>query len=90
MNEILFYLAIGAGLTLLTLLVPGLKLIGETFLKLLIEGAMGIFRHQGNFLIWFIKTLSSDHIRILKHATTRRDELDPTQKVRRKAQGYVD
>jgi len=90
LNEILLYVGIGFGLLLLALIVPGLKLIAEALLKLFLESLYSLFRHKGLFVIWFIKTLMTDHLRILRHATSPRDAIDPTQKVRRKVEGYED
>jgi len=88
MNEILMYVAIGFGILILALIVPGLKLIAEALLKVFLEGVYSVLRHKGLFLVWVVKTLATDHIRILRHAFTARDTLDPTQKVRRKVEGY--
>lgn len=90
MNQYLFYLAIGFGILLVALVVPGLKVIAEAIFKALFELLGELIKHKGTFLVWIIKTLSSDHIRILQHATQSRDTIDPTQKIRRKAEGYED
>lgn len=90
MNQYLVYLAIGFGLLLVALVVPGLKVIAEALFKALFELLGELLKHKGTFLIWLIKTLFSDHARVLQHALQSRDVLDPTQKIRRKAQGYDD
>jgi hypothetical protein len=90
MNQYLFYLAIGFGILLVALVVPGLKVIAEAIFKALFELLGELIKHKGTFLVWIIKTLSSDHIRIMQHATQSRDTIDPTQKIRRKAEGYED
>ena len=90
MSDYLIYLGVGLGALLLALIIPGIKVLAEALLKLFFELFVGLFKHKGNFVIWFIKTLFSDHARIFKHALTARDEIDPTQKIRRKAQGYED
>lgn len=88
MNQYLFYIAIGFGILLLALVVPGLKVIAEAIFKALFELLGELIKHKGTFMVWIIKTLTSDHIRVLQHATKSRDTLDPTQKIRRKAEGY--
>lgn len=90
MNQIVTYVAIGGGLLLIALLIPGLKLIAEAILKVTLEFTYSVFRHKGSFIVWFFKTIVSDHMRVLRHATRSRDEIDPTNKVRRKAKGYED
>ena len=90
MNQYLIYVAIGFAILLIALVVPGLKVIAEAVFKVLFELLTELFKHKGTFMIWLIKTLSSDHGRIFKHATQSRDVLDPTQKIRRKADGYDD
>lgn len=90
MNQYLAYLAIGVGVLLLSLLVPGLKIIAEGIIKALVEFIVEIFKHKGTFMVWLVKTLVSDHVRLLQHAVKSRDTLDPTQKVRRAAEGYDD
>lgn len=90
MNQYLFYLAIGFGILLVALVVPGLKVIAEAIFKALFELLGELVKHKGTFLVWIVKTLTSDHLRVLKHASQSRDTLDPTQKIRRKAEGYED
>lgn len=90
MNQYLAYIAIGFGILLLSLLVPGLKVIGEAIFKALFELIGLLFKHKANFFVWIIKTLTSDHMRVLEHATKSRETIDPTQKIRRKAEGYED
>lgn len=84
------YLAIGVGLLLVALVIPGLRVMAEAVLKVIFEFFVEILRHKGTFAIWFIKTLFADHSRVFKHATQSRDVIDPTQKIRRKAEGYDD
>lgn len=90
MNQVLTYIAIGGGLLLLSLLIPGLKLVAEAILKVSMEFFFSLFRHKGSFVVWFLKTIVSDHSRVLRHATTSRDIIDPTIKVKRQTQGYED
>lgn len=90
MNQYLTYIAIGFGLLLVALVVPGLKVIAEAIFKALFELATELFKHKGTFVIWIIKTLTSDHFRVIQHAVQARDVIDPTQKIRRKAEGYED
>lgn len=90
MNEIIFYGLIGVGIVLVLMVVPGTKVIGEAILKLLIDFIAEIFKHKSSFIVWALKTLVSDHYRIIQHATTGRDTLDPTQRIRRKKDGYED
>jgi hypothetical protein len=90
MNQYLFYIAIGFGILLVALVVPGLKVIAEAVFKALFELLGELIKHKGTFLVWIIKTLSSDHIRVMQHASQARDTIDPTQKIRRKAEGYED
>lgn len=90
MNEYLTYLAIGAGVLFLSLLVPGLKVVAEGIIKALFEFLVELVKHKGTFVIWGIKTLAGDHARVLQHAFQAQDDLDPTQKVRRAAEGYDD
>lgn len=90
MNQILAYMGIGVGLLFVALLIPGLKLIAEAILKVLLDVFFGMFRQKGSFIVWFFKTIIGDHARIFRHATTSRDVIDPTNKVRRKAKGYED
>ncbi|MBU9199817.1 hypothetical protein KTD31_00190 [Burkholderia multivorans] len=90
MNEYLAYIAIGFGLLLVSLVVPGLKVIAEAIFKALFELITELFKHKATFIVWIIKTLSSDHVRVIQHATQARDVIDPTQKIRRKAEGYED
>ena len=90
MNQYLTYIAIGFGLLLVALVVPGLKVIAEAIFKALFEMLTELFKHKGTFVIWIIKTLTSDHVRVFQHASQSRDVIDPTQKIRRKAEGYED
>lgn len=90
MNEYLLYAAIGFGLLLVSLVVPGLKVVAEAIFKLLMDLFVEIFKHKGTFVIWFIKTLANDHVALLTHSAKARDEIDPTQRIRRKAKGYDD
>lgn len=90
MNQYLIYIAIGFGILLVCLVIPGLKIIAEAIFKGLIEFLTEMLKHKGTFLIWFIKTLFADHFLVLRHATTDRDTLDPTQRIRRAAMGYDD
>lgn len=83
MNEYLVYLLVGVGILFLSLAVPGLKVIAEAILKGIMELLIEILKNKGSFLVWFIKTLLSDHTRVLRHAVQARDVIDPTQKVRR-------
>lgn len=88
MNQYLLYLVIGVGVLLVALVVPGLKVIAEAIFKVLFELLTELVKHKGTFLIWLIKTLTADHGRVVRHASQTRDSLDPTQKIRRKAEGY--
>lgn len=90
MNQYLFYIAIGFGILLVALVIPGLKVIAEAIFKALFELLGELIKHKGTFIVWIIKTLTSDHIRVIQHATQSRDTIDPTQKIRRKAEGYED
>lgn len=90
MNEYYIYLLIGLGVLLAALVVPGLKVIAEGILKLLMDFFIEIFKHKGTFFVWFVKTLVADHVALLMHAIKKRDDIDPTQKIRRKAKGYED
>jgi hypothetical protein len=90
MNQYLFYLAIGFGILLISLVVPGLKVIAEALFKALFELLGLLFKHKANFIVWIIKTLTTDHARVLQHAMQARDVIDPTQRIRRKAEGYED
>jgi len=90
MNQYLTYIAIGFGLLLVALVVPGLKVIAEAIFKALFELVGELIKHKGTFAVWLIKTLTSDHVRVIQHATQARDIIDPTQKIRRKAEGYED
>lgn len=90
MNQYLFYIAIGFGVLLVALVVPGLKVIAEAIFKALFELLGELVKHKGTFVVWIVKTLTSDHIRVLQHASQSRDSIDPTQKIRRKAEGYDD
>lgn len=49
-----------------------------------------LLHHKWLFLIWFFKTIGSDHARVFQHATQTEEELDPTQRIRRQAKGYLD
>jgi hypothetical protein len=90
MNQYLVYIAIGFGILLVALVVPGLKVIAEALFKALFSLLGELFKHKANFFIWIIKTLTGDHVRVLQHAMQARDVIDPTQKIRRKAEGYED
>jgi len=90
MNQYLFYIAIGFGILLVSLVVPGLKVIAEAIFKALFELLGELIKHKGTFVVWIIKTLTSDHIRVIQHATQSSNVIDPTQKIRRKAEGYDD
>lgn len=88
MNEYLTYFGIGLAVLFVALFVPGIKLLAEFILKNLLEGFFVLIQHKWSFVVWAIKTLFSDHARVIRHATTPRDVLDPTQKIRRKLEGY--
>lgn len=90
MNEFFFYGLIGVGVVLVLMVVPGTKVLGEALLKLLIDFIAELLKHKSSFVVWALKTLVSDHYRIIQHAVTSRDTLDPTQRIRRKQMGYED
>lgn len=90
MNQILVYVGIGFAVLFLAMVVPGLKVIAEGILKLLMDFFVEIFKHKSTFFIWFVKTLVADHIALFMHAIKKRDDIDPTQKIRRQAKGYED
>lgn len=90
MNQYLTYAAIAVGLLFVSLLIPGLKILAEAIIKVFLEFFIELLKNKATFVVWFVKTLFSDHFRIIKHATTSRDVIDPTQRVRRKAEGYED
>ena len=90
MNQYLTYAAIAFAILVVALVVPGLKVIAEAIFKLFFELVTETVKHKGTFVIWTIKTLAGDHVRVMQHATQSRDSLDPTQKIRRKAEGYED
>jgi hypothetical protein len=88
MNQYLVYVAIGFGILLIALVVPGLKVIAEALFKALFSLLGELFKHKANFFIWIIKTLTTDHMRVIQHAMQARDVIDPTRRIRRKAEGY--
>lgn len=88
MNQYLAYAAIVVAILLVGLVVPGVKVIAEIIVKALMEFFVEIFKHKGKFAIWLVKTLISDHVRLLQHALQSRDSIDPTEKIRREAEGY--
>lgn len=90
MNQYLFYAALAVAGLMLALVVPGLKTIAEAILKMLLDFFTELIKHKSTFIVWGVKTLVGDHIRVIRHATTSRNTLDPTQKIRRKAEGYED
>lgn len=90
MNEYLLYALIGLGLLLIALIIPGVKTLAEFMLKGLGQLFLGAIQHKGTFLIFFIKKLAASHARLLEHATTDRDTIDPTQRARRASSGYDD
>ncbi len=90
MNQYLTYILIGFGLLLVALVVPGVKVIAEAIFKALFELLGELVKHKGTFVVWLVKTLFADHARVLRHASQSRDSIDPTQKIRRKAEGYED
>jgi len=90
MNQYLMYIGIGFGVLLVCLVIPGVKILAEAIFKGIVEFTTEMLKHKSTFIIWFIKTLASDHMRILQHATQARDTIDPTQRIRRKAMGYED
>lgn len=85
MNEYLTYIGIGAGLLLVSLLIPGIKVLTEPIAKGIMEIVIEVFKHKGSFVIWFIKTIYQDHLLIFRHMLTSKDTLDPTQRVREEA-----
>ncbi len=87
MNQYLVYVLIGVGALFLSLMIPGLKIIAEGIIKTVFEFFVEILKNKGSFMIWAAKTLLSDHVRVLEHAVQRQDDIDPTQKVRREAEG---
>lgn len=90
MNQYLIYIGIGFAVLIVCLIIPGVKIIAEAIFKGIVEMATELFKHKSTFIIWFIKTLASDHLRVIQHATQARDTIDPTQSIRRKALGYDD
>lgn len=90
MNEYVVYSGIAALLLVASLTVPGLKIIAEALFKGFVDLVTELIKHKSTFIIWFIKTLASDHARLLEHATQSRESIDPTQSIRRKALGYDD
>lgn len=90
MNQYLMYIAIGFGILMLALIIPGLKVIAEALLKGILEIGVELLKHKGAFVVWLIKTLTGDHARVVQHAFNSRDELDPSERIRRKSAGYED
>lgn len=90
MNQLLIYSLIAIGGLLVALMIPGVKVIAEMVLKGLVELMGNLLKHKSSFLIWAVKTLISDHVRLFEHAIQARDTIDPTQKIRRKVMGYDD
>lgn len=88
MNQYALYGLLGLGILILSLVIPGVKVVSEALFKALMAFLVEILKHKGTFMVWFIKTITSDHLRVLQHATMARDALDPTQKIRRKAAGF--
>jgi len=89
-NQYLFYVGIGFAILLVCLVIPGLKIIAEAIFKGIIEFLTEVLKHKSTFIVWFVKTLFADHFLVVKHATTARDTIDPTQRIRRAAMGYDD
>ena len=90
MNQYLYYIAIGFGILLVMMLIPGIKVVAEWILKTILDLFVEVFKHKGTFMVWLVKTVVGDHGRVFRHASTARDELDPTQKIRRAEAGYED
>lgn len=85
MNEILMYVAVGFGLLLLALLIPGIKVLAEMLLKGIFAIFGEIFKHKGTFVVWILKTLASDHARVLQHMFQAQNDIDPTARVRKQS-----
>ena len=68
------------------LLVPGLSIIAQALIKLAFDFVVELVKHKGTFIVWLVKTLLSDHKRVIRHALLSKDSLDPTQKVRNSAE----
>ena len=90
MNEYLMYLAIGFGGLLVALLIPGVNVLAQMLLKGLASALLVVLQHKGVFLVWFVKTVLADHTKVFQHATQTEDTIDPTQKIRREAEGRED
>ena len=84
MNELLLYLLIGVGGLLVLLILPPTRPLAELALKAIVDALKVVLEHKMTFLIWLIKTISSDHVRVLEHMFKRQNDIDPTLKVRRR------
>ena len=94
MNEILLswlgYAGIGLAVLCLAYFIPFTHDLTVLVLKGLLFLLTELLRHKMAFLIWFFKTIMADHARVFQHATQTEEELDPTQKIRRQAKGYLE
>lgn len=94
MNELLLTWAGYAGIALCVLALAYIIPFTSGPTELLIKGLgfilMKLLEHKISFLIWFFKTISADHARVLQHASQTEEDIDPTQKIRRQAKGYAD
>jgi hypothetical protein len=88
MNEYLTYAGVALAILFVGLFIPGVKLFAEYMLKMVLEGLGFLLRSKGSVIIWLVKTLVADHARVMRHATVARDEIDPTQAIKRKQEGY--
>ena len=81
------YAALGLGALALAYVFPLTSALTELVLKGLGMALLEIFKQKLAFIVWFIKTLSADHSRVMQHAFQSEDDIDPTQRIRRQAAG---
>ena len=94
MNELLVTWAGYAGIAVCVLALAYMIPFTSTPTEWIIKGIgfilLELLKHKMSFLIWFFKTISADHSRVFQHAFQSEEDIDPTQKIKRKAKGYAD
>ena len=92
MNSFIMEWAGTAGLVLCLLVILYLIPITSAPTQLVFKGIgfvlVTVLVHKKDFIVWFVKKISGDHMELMKHAFKTEEEIDPTQEIRNKGKGY--
>lgn len=84
MSTILVVVALIAAVAVMASFVPGVKMLMEPAVKLVYALVGKLSEHALEWAIWAGKRLFQAHLNILTNLVSTREQLDPTEKVKKK------